>query len=98
MEFLGTVWGPKEDVVIKRQEGFSNVTQEGVYKMVGRSSLSGTSAQPYMGTTTSPVCVCVCVCVSIFVLFFSHTSTYLLTHPKNMCFFGFRLVIGRLAF
>ena len=87
VEFLGMVWGPKEDVVIKRQE------------MVGQSSISGTSAQPYMGTTTSPVCVYVCVCVYLRPFFLTYKHILMYSHvPKIMCFFGFRMVIRRLAF
>lgn len=52
-----------------------------------------------MGTITSPVGVCVGVCLSFF-FSFTQAYTHLLTHPQNndMCFFGFGLVLRRLAF
>lgn len=80
----GDSLGPKEDVVIKRQEGLSHVTQEGVSKMPGQGRISGM----LHGDHHHPrVCVCVCMCLSV-LLFFFHTSTYSFTHtsPKNdMC-------------
>lgn len=96
VEFLGTIWGPKEDVVI--------VTR-GIFSCDPRGSVQDVRLrQPLWEATWGPsqaahACVCVCVSVSV-CLFFFHTSTYSFIHTsqKNgMCFFGFGPVLRRLA-